>query len=128
MKNTTCSFCRILETKSEPIIAENDYAFAIYDQTPATEGHTLIIPKDHIVSLFDCPSKTIQEMFNLMFAVKDKISKSHKPRGYTIGINEGEAAGRAIDHLHIHLIPRYEKGKGKGIRAIAKLLVDEEKK
>lgn len=30
-----------------------------------------------------------------------------KPDGYNIGVNEGRAAGRTIDHLHIHLIPRY---------------------
>lgn len=30
-----------------------------------------------------------------------------KPDGYNIGINEGRAAGRTVDHLHIHIIPRY---------------------
>lgn len=35
------------------------------------------------------------------------IGIEKKPDGYNIGLNEGEAAGRTIHHLHIHIIPRY---------------------
>ena len=35
------------------------------------------------------------------------LELNKKPDGYNIGVNEGKAAGRTINHLHIHIIPRY---------------------
>jgi len=40
--------------------------------------------------------------------ILDHIGISKKPDGYNIGINEGRAAGRTVDHLHIHIIPRFD--------------------
>jgi diadenosine tetraphosphate (Ap4A) HIT family hydrolase len=37
----------------------------------------------------------------------EHVGLGKKPDGYNIGVNEGEAAGRTINHLHIHIIPRY---------------------
>jgi diadenosine tetraphosphate (Ap4A) HIT family hydrolase len=80
----------------------------MYDKFPVTEGHTLIIPKHHVESLFMLSENDAVSLTRMIREVKDIIDKKYKPKGYNIGINEGRAAGRTIDHLHIHLIPRYE--------------------
>lgn len=47
-------------------------------------------------------------MYELLKEAKSLIDKDFEPDGYNIGVNDGEAAGRSIHHLHIHLIPRYK--------------------
>ena len=101
--NHPCFFC---DNKTS-IILENDLFYARWDDYPVSEGHAEIVPKKHIESLFDLDEKEIKQMFDLLKAVKEIIDKKHNPDGYNIGINEGEAAGRTIHHLHIHIIPRY---------------------
>jgi diadenosine tetraphosphate (Ap4A) HIT family hydrolase len=40
--------------------------------------------------------------------VRERIEAHHAPAGYNIGVNVGFAAGQTVDHLHVHVIPRYE--------------------
>ena len=119
-KNNPCLFCDKENQKLKLIVA-NDFAIARWDEFPVSTGHVLIIPKEHIVSFFDLKEEQIVKMFSLMKEMKEIIQKEYKPDGFNIGINEGEAAGRTIHHLHIHLIPRYkgdlEKPRG-GVRNI----------
>jgi diadenosine tetraphosphate (Ap4A) HIT family hydrolase len=102
-----CLFCRRDDPTENEIIAENERFYARLDNYPASPGHAQIVPKDHVVSLFDLTPDAVAELFELMLEVRSILDAEH-PDGYTIGVNEGRAAGRTIDHLHVHLIPRYE--------------------
>ena len=115
-----CIFCEIKKTKSR-IILENPHAFAISDQYPVSRGHTLIILKRHISSLFEASSEEITSIFDLGKQVQKLLSKQYKPDGYNIGFNDFEAAGQSIPHCHMHIIPRYQgdvKNPRGGIRGV----------
>lgn len=102
--NPSCPFCVLDPAK---IIAQDPWVMTIRDTCPVSPGHTLILPKRHIASLFDA---TEEEQLALLWALskaKLGLDRKLKPDGYNIGINDGEAAGQTILHLHIHLIPRY---------------------
>ena len=120
-----CIFCSYLENGK--LIAENDGAFAIYDNFPVTKGHALIIPKRHFSGYFEATEKEVVYLDKTIREVKKIIDGEYHPDGYNIGINVGKAAGQTIFHLHIHLIPRYvgdvENPKG-GIRRLMKPLVE----
>lgn len=105
--NNPCLFCN-KENQKFRLICENDFCVARWDQNPVSKGHTLIIPKKHFGSFFDLEETEVGKMFSLMKEAKHIIQKEHNPDGFNIGINDGEAAGRTIHHLHIHLIPRYK--------------------
>lgn len=93
---------------SRKIIAQNNTFFAIYDEFPVSDGHVLLIPKRHVESFFDITKKELDDLFELIKKVREIVDRKFNPDGYNIGINEGRAAGRTIDHLHIHVIPRYK--------------------
>jgi len=101
----TCIFCNI---EKERIITENEFAFAIYDSFPVSQGHILVIPKKHINNYFEADSQTKEQLWKLVDECKEIVDKKFNPAGYNIGINCGEAAGQTVMHLHIHLIPRYK--------------------
>ena len=90
------------------IIMENELAYAIYDMFPVSNGHILIIPKQHFKDYFDIDNQAKNELWILVDKCKKIIEKKYNPDGYNIGINCGEAAGQTVMHLHIHLIPRYK--------------------
>ena len=105
--NNPCLFCD-KENQKFKLIVENDFCVARWDANPVSKGHALIIPRKHILSFFDLKEDELVKMFSLMKEVKNVIQKEYNPDGFNIGINDGEAAGRTIHHLHIHLIPRYK--------------------
>jgi len=80
---------------------------AIRDGYPVSQGHTLLIPKRHTASFFDLSVHERNDILELLDRAKLTIDKEFAPQGYNIGINDGLAAGQTVQHLHIHLIPRY---------------------
>jgi len=104
MKN--CLFCSIDAAR---IIAANDLAYAIRDGFPVTEGHTLIIPKRHVVDYFGLSKDEVLACDELIRALRNELQDGDSSiAGFNIGMNAGEAAGQTIFHCHIHLIPRRE--------------------
>ena len=89
-------------------ILENEFAFAIYDGFQVSKGHSLVIPKRVVSSVFDLDDDEYNLIFILLRDVKKILLEKFKPDGFNIGINNGTVAGQTIDHAHIHIIPRYK--------------------
>ncbi len=107
---STCPFCQFISgTSDKTMLFENQTGFVIRDGYPITKGHTLIVPKHHVGSFFEITSEERQALFDLVDQAKAQLDQELKPASYNIGINDGEAAGQTIAHLHIHLIPRYHE-------------------
>ncbi|MCE7008588.1 HIT domain-containing protein [Kibdelosporangium philippinense] len=103
-----CIFCRMDDPSVNRILEQSDNFYVRYDNFPATDGHVEIVPKRHVVSFFELAPGEVAEAYQLMSDVRSTLTAIHDPQGFTIGINDGRAAGRTIDHLHIHLVPRYD--------------------
>ena len=89
-------------------INENEFAVAIRDSFPVNAGHTLIVPKRVVASLFELTDQEIIDCWHLLDAERRKLEEEYSPDGFNIGVNINEAAGQTIPHAHIHLIPRYK--------------------
>jgi diadenosine tetraphosphate (Ap4A) HIT family hydrolase len=89
------------------VIIENDLAVVIRDGYPLTTGHSLIIPKRHLASLFEARDTEQRALLQALQQAKAQLDEQYHPAGYNIGINDGVMAGQTVMHLHIHLIPRY---------------------
>lgn len=119
-----CIFCQRDDVELHRVVVENDSCYARYDNYPAAAGHVEVVPKRHVVSYFDLTERELVDAHRLMLAVRDVLTKEFEPDGFTIGINEGRAAGRTIDHLHIHLIPRYRHDVDDPRGGIRKVVAD----
>lgn len=100
----TCPFCNL---DSSRFVLENDQAVVIYDGYPVSPSHSLIIPKRHIGSFFSVTPAEQAALLQLLDEMRHLLVRERNPDGFNIGINDGEAAGQTVGHLHIHLIPRY---------------------
>jgi len=99
-----CPFCTL---PAKRVIDCSDHGVVIRDGYPISPGHTLIIPRRHIGSLFELKVDEQAALLELLNRAKSTIDKEFSPQAYNIGINDGPVAGQTVPHLHIHLIPRY---------------------
>lgn len=104
MCKKSCPFCCLPENR---IIFETNYSFVIRDGFPVSDGHTLVIPKRHIPSIFDATPEEQTDILVALEKSKKQLDETLNPSGYNIGINDGSSAGQTVMHLHVHLIPRY---------------------
>ena len=104
MCKQSCHFCCLPENR---IIFETNYSFVIRDGFPVSDGHTLVIPKRHIPSIFDATPEEQTDILVALEKSKKQLDETLNPSGYNIGINDGSSAGQTVMHLHVHLIPRY---------------------
>ncbi|MEK7465677.1 MAG: HIT family protein [Patescibacteria group bacterium] len=114
-----CLFCKIIAKQiPSEVIYENDASVAVLDAAPRAPGHTMVLPKVHAESILDLPDTVVEPVFAAVKKVTAILQKALAPDGFTIGINQGRAAGQAIDHLHIHVIPRWGSDNGGSIHSI----------
>lgn len=114
-----CLFCNII-AKQIPaeIVYEDDTSVAVLDIAPRAPGHTMVLPKVHVESILDLPDNVVEPVFVAIKKVTAMLKKAFAPDGFTIGINQGRAAGQVIDHLHIHVIPRWSSDNGGSVHSI----------
>ncbi len=112
MKDENCIFCKIIkrEIKSE-IVKEGNSFIAIKDAHPKVLGHTLIIPKNHYVTLLDIPNKLGDELLEFTKNVAFDLLEKKLGDGFNIVMNNLEVAGQIVKHAHIHILPRKDGDK-----------------
>ncbi|MDR2847379.1 MAG: HIT domain-containing protein [Mycoplasmataceae bacterium] len=109
-----CVFCEIIKgTIKANIVASNANAIAFLDATPVSDGHVLVIPKQHYRDLSSCPIDVLNDVMKLVSEVTHIISDSKlRPWGFNFVSNEGKIAGQQVMHFHMHIIPKYSKNEG----------------
>ncbi len=88
-------------------VASNALSFAIRDGFAVSPGHTLVITRRVVSDWWSATTDEQAAILDLVDRVKRDLDESHRPDGYNVGFNSGAAAGQTIDHLHLHVIPRY---------------------
>jgi histidine triad (HIT) family protein len=106
-----CAFCKIArgEEAEAEILCESDSWVAFFPLNPATTGHTLIIPRDHVRDLWDTDAALSTELMSAVMQVGKAINTALQPEGLNLITSAGEAAEQTIFHLHLHLVPRWKQ-------------------
>lgn len=116
-----CLFCEIIQKQKEAkIIYEDGAVVAILDVFPHAPGHTLVLPKRHVKNIFDLSEEELGSVFAGVKNVAALLARALAPEGFTIGINHGEVGGQAIEHMHIHIMPRFTGDGGGSIHSVVK--------
>jgi len=102
--DTACPFCSLPEAR---IVIADPAAVVVRDAYPVAAGHTLVIPRRHVGFFFELDQSEQIAMLTLLDRARTGLEREFAPHGYTIGINDGRAAGQTVPHVHMHLIPRH---------------------
>lgn len=109
MKDSNCIFCKIAagEIPSETIYEDESFR-VILDISPASQGHAIILPKNHAKNIFELSEEDASQIFLVAAKVAKAMKEELDCDGLNILQNNGEIAGQTVFHLHVHLIPRYK--------------------
>lgn len=100
-----CPLCARI--RDGDFLCDNAVAVAILDGYPVSPGHTLIVPRRHVADFFSLTDQEQAALWALLPATRLALDGRHRPAGYNIGVNAGQAAGQTVAHVHVHVIPRY---------------------
>ena len=107
MVNDDCIFCKLANGVFETnTLYEDDDFRVIFDASPATKGHVLILPKEHAANVFELSEETASKVFVLAKKIATVLKEVTGCEGVNILQNNGEIAGQTVFHFHMHIIPR----------------------
>lgn len=108
-----CIFCKIINHEIPgKIIYEDEVCLAFLDLSQATDGHTLVIPKQHYDHFLDVDPEILSHMIQVTQKLAKKLETKLGAKGFNIITNMNEVAGQSVKHFHIHIIPRYQEKEG----------------
>ena len=95
------------------VVYRNSNFLVVMNIYPYNTGHLQVMPLEHVKNLDDLSDDDVSDMFVLVKKCVKLLKKTLCPEGFNIGLNQGgEAAGASIEHLHIHMVPRFRRDFG----------------
>ncbi len=107
MSDSDCIFCKIVAGEIPCAkLYEDDSALAFLDIGPVAEGHALLIPKTHYVTLDEMPADAAADLLRSLPAVGGAVAEALGCEGFNVLQNNGAVAQQLVGHVHFHIIPR----------------------
>ena len=112
MKDNNCLFCKLANGEIPTnTLYEDDMFRVIFDLSPATKGHAIIIPKEHYKNLYELSDEVAERVMLVAKKLAIVMTELFDADGFNLIQNNNECAGQTVFHFHLHLIPRYEGDK-----------------
>ena len=107
MSAQECIFCKIASGQIPAVkIYEDEIVVAFLDIGPISDGHTLVMPRQHFEKVHNCPPELLGQIWTRLGKIAGAVVSAVGADGYNVLSNNGRAAGQVVDHLHFHIVPR----------------------
>lgn len=104
-----CVFCKIIQQEAPAHrVYEDDRVIVFLDIFPVSEGHTLVVTKQHYADLFEADPECLRAVAAVAKKVAHALREVVRPAGLMVFQLNGAAAGQTVFHYHMHLMPRAE--------------------
>jgi histidine triad (HIT) family protein len=106
--DANCIFCKIVAGQIPSAkVYEDENVLAFMNLQQKNAGHTLIIPKNHAVNIYDISEDSAAEVARIAVRIGRAIKNRFRPDGVNTLQNSEPAAMQSVMHYHVHVIPRY---------------------
>jgi len=106
--DTACVFCAIVAGELPAcVVAETEHTVAFLDQRPLFPGHTLVVPRRHVVTLRDLPAALLPWFFTEVQRIAAAVQDGMDADGTFVA--ENNVVSQSVPHLHVHVVPRRRK-------------------
>ncbi len=110
-----CILCAIIKGDKRiktKIVYRNDKFMILLNMFPFNPGHVMVVPLRHVEKLTELDKEDLHEFFWMGAKTVNLVETAFSPVGVNMGLNIGAAAGASIEHLHLHVVPRYPRELG----------------
>lgn len=94
------------------LLATDNYCYVTMNLFPYNPGHLMVVPNRHVVDVRECTREERDSMREWTDTILDLLDEVYAPSGYNVGYNLGRGAGASIEHLHLHIVPRFKNEIG----------------
>jgi ATP adenylyltransferase len=107
-----CLFCNVAAASpggaDDLVLLRGRHSYVILNRYPYNNGHLMVVINRHVATLRAATPDELSEVAQLTRDAEMALSDAYQPQGINVGINIGRPAGAGIvDHLHVHLVPRW---------------------
>jgi histidine triad (HIT) family protein len=99
-------------------VYEDETTYAFLDANPLAPGHTLVIPKEPYERLSEMPRDVAADVFGVVAEVTEAVESGVDAPASTVAVNNGEAAGQEVPHVHWHIVPQFADDTARPIHAL----------
>jgi ATP adenylyltransferase len=110
-----CILCRVRDGDrgvENLTVHRTEFFIVSVNLYPYNPGHVIIFPRRHLKDLREFSRDEHDDLDGVLDMTLSVLDATHGPAGYNVGVNMGHAAGASIEHLHYHVIPRYQREIG----------------
>lgn len=102
-----CIFCKIIngDIPSKKLY-EDDKVIVIMDVNPKVDGHSLVIPKEHVTDFMEISDELLTHVYKVAREISNTLMTKLNANALTLGVNYGDS--QVVKHFHLHLLPNYE--------------------
>lgn len=94
----TCPFC---QPDAQRVWMDNATGVVLWCAFPVTQGHSLVVPKRHVASIYDLSPDEEAALWTLVGEARQRLQDQFHPDGFNIGVNDGAAAGQPDDAIGV---------------------------
>ena len=108
--NVDCILCSVRDDDEKVVslkIYEDNICYVTLNLFPYNPAHLLVVINRHITDFTELNKNEIIHIFRTIQGLQLMLNDIYSPKGYNIGLNQGNSAGGSIDHLHFHIVPRF---------------------
>jgi len=111
-ERASCIFCEIVAgARTAEVVWDDDVAVAFLDRSPLFRGHTLVVPRRHVVTLADLSPDEVGPFFLRVQVIARHMPEALDAAGTFVANNN--VVSQSVAHLHVHVVPRR---RGDGLR------------
>ncbi len=104
-----CFLCAAASTSDddELVVARDDATVTLLNRYPYNTGHLLVAPRQHLRDLLAAGDEVAATLMVAARRAMRAVQLAMSPDGFNVGVNHGSAAGASIEHVHLHVVPRW---------------------
>ncbi|HEY7927265.1 MAG: HIT family protein [Candidatus Dormibacteria bacterium] len=103
-----CFFCAAVSGEdTELLVAQDAATVTLLNRFPYNPGHLMAAPRAHLPDLLAVGDDGAAALMVAARRAMRALQAAMRPDGFNLGVNQGDAAGASVEHVHLHVVPRW---------------------
>lgn len=103
-----CFFCAAVRgEQAQLVVAQDSATITLLNRFPYNPGHVMVAPRAHVPDLLAAGDDGAAAVMVAARRAMQALQSAMRPQGFNLGVNQGDAAGASVDHVHLHVVPRW---------------------